>query len=274
MQGTRQVGVGPGGASLWLSTAQSQVVLHPVGAIGSMASAIAGNQQVGNFTPPVGGNHAALWFGSAASMIDLHPSGMLSSHALATDGALQGGRVALPSGTNQAALWAGSAASFINMNPPGAFSSVIEGMVPGEQVGYATFVSGSVAMLWRGTPQSAISLHPTGLAGVSGLRATVGFAQAGWANTYQYGLTAGVWFGTAESFVPLAPFLPPGYSNSSATSIAELDGTLYVGGYAYRSGTLDREAFLWIGQIPSPGAAATLALAIVASAARRRRAGD
>jgi hypothetical protein len=274
MQGDRQVGravIGSGHASLWFGTPESRIDLHPAtGAIGSEAAAISGNQQVGNFTPPVGGAHAALWFGSAASMVDLHPAGMASSRALATDGALQGGRFALPSGTRHAALWAGSAASFINMNPTGAISSAIEGMVPGEQVGFANFGSGNRAMLWRGTPQSAISLHPEGVAGVSGLYATVGSAQVGWANTYQYGLTAGIWFGTAESFIPLAPYLPPGYGSSSATSIAELNGTYYIGGYAYRIGTLDREAFLWVGQVPAPGAGAVLLGAGVLSMKRRR----
>jgi hypothetical protein len=273
--GNGQVGLwssGSGGhASLWFGTPESRIDLHPAtGAIGSEAAAISGNQQVGNFTPPVGGAHAALWFGSAASMVDLHPAGMASSRALATDGALQGGRFALPSGTRHAALWAGSAASFINMNPTGAISSAIEGMVPGEQVGFANFGSGNRAMIWRGTPQSAISLHPEGVAGVSGLYATVGSAQVGWANTYQYGLTAGIWFGTAESFIPLAPYLPPGYGSSSATSIAELNGTYYIGGYAYRIGTLDREAFLWVGQVPAPGAGAVLLGAGVLSMKRRR----
>ena len=151
------------------------------------------------------------------------------------------------------------------MNPPGAFSSAITGMALGEQVGYANFGAGHHAILWRGTPESAVDMHPPWLFGVSELRATCGSAQVG----VVQGGTAGIWFGTPGSFVDLAQFLPSGYGASVATSVAELNGTFYVGGYAYRAGTLDREAILWIG-IPAPASAPVLLAAGVLAWRRRR----
>jgi hypothetical protein len=148
--------------------------------------------------------------------------------------------------------------------------SDIRGMVPGQQVGYAFPQTGSEhAALWRGTPESFVDLNPAG-AGLSELRATCGSAQAGYANLVGLGVTAGFWFGTPESFVPLAPYLPPGYFQSTATSVALVNGEYYVGGYARSIATHQDEAFLWIG-VPAPGAAANLFASFALAAARRRR---
>jgi hypothetical protein len=84
------------------------------------------------------------------------------------------------------------------------------------------------------------------------LYATCGSAQVGAASTNQFGSTAAIWFGTAESFVPLSSYLPPEYYASVATSVAAANGVYYVGGYAFRSGGTD--AVLWVG-IPAPPSA-------------------
>ncbi|MEX2218286.1 MAG: hypothetical protein WD749_05950, partial [Phycisphaerales bacterium] len=80
---------------------------------------------------------------------------------------------------------------------------------------------------------------------------------------------AGVWFGTPESFLSIHQYLPPGYFNSVATSVAVENGTLYVGGYAW-NGASQQEAFLWTGPIPAPGALLPLAAAGVFAWRRRR----
>ncbi|MEX2218168.1 MAG: hypothetical protein WD749_05355 [Phycisphaerales bacterium] len=245
--GSISVGPGSGHACVWNGSAQFIVDLHPAGAAGSSASAVAGGQQVGEIYPPAGGAHAALWLGSASSMIDLHPAGMSGSSCYATDGALQGGYVELSSHALNAAIWGGSAGSFINLHPAGANHSQVNGMAAGVQVGEANFGSGNHAILWRGTAASYVDLHPAG-AGVSGLRATTGSVQGGWANMVQTGFTAAVWFGTAESFTPLPS--PPGYFAPSATCVAELNGTIYVGGNAFSPETGTLQAFLWVGQAP------------------------
>jgi MprA protease rhombosortase-interaction domain-containing protein len=79
---------------------------------------------------------------------------------------------------------------------------------------------------------------------------------------------AGLWFGTASSFINLEQFLPPGYSSSTALSIDWYDNKLWIGGYGVNNAGY-AEAFLWTG-IPAPSTAALL-LAAGALAHRRRR---
>ncbi|MEX2218956.1 MAG: hypothetical protein WD749_09370 [Phycisphaerales bacterium] len=253
------------GATLW--TTGGIVSLHPPAAtIGSLAYAMAGNQQVGDAIVAVSVSHAALWTGSSGSFVDLHPAGATDSRARATDGTFQGGWT-LGGGANRAALWAGTAASHVSLHPAGGLSSRIFGMAPGEQVGVARFFgSNDHAALWRGSAASYLDMNPPG-AGLSTLNATCGVAQVGYANLGGVN-GAGVWFGTPESFLSLHQFLPHGYFQSVATSVVVEGGTLYVGGYATTpSGD---EAFLWTGPIPAPGALGLLVGAGLLAARRRR----
>jgi hypothetical protein len=272
--GEWQGGQGLGGrASLWAWTPQSRIDLHPPSASTSQVLGMSATEQVGYSTEPVF-RRAALWRGSAASYVSLHPSNAAQSEALATDGVNQGGYASLPSpggGTAwQAILWHGSATNYTSLSPGPGYSSQLSDIVPGQQVGSASAFGGSDhAALWRGTPESFVDLNPPG-AGYSGLTATCGTTQAGVADVAGIGGTAGVWFGTPESFIALEPFLPSGYAGSVATSIAEIDGRLFVGGHAVNLATQEYEAFLWIG-VPAPGTGMAILGMICIAAARRRR---
>jgi len=57
--------------------------------------------------------------------------------------------------------------------------------------------------------------------------------------------TAGVWAGTAASFVNLHPFLPSGYSSSQAYGILKVGTTTQVCGKAYHASQMRDEAVLW-----------------------------
>jgi len=86
-----------------------------------------------------------------------------------------------------------------------------------------------------------------------------------------FGGHAALWRGTAESFVDLNAFLPPGYSGSGANAVWEHDGHLYVAGAAALIGSDTSEAFLWIGPVPGPGSWPLLVAAGVWANRRRRR---
>ena len=268
-----QVGVLNGHAALWSGTAQSLVDLHPSGTWYSQANATAGNDQVGYAQLVITGPlHAGLWHGSAQSFVDLNPPGAMSSSASSVVGGLQGGGAVFPTPQGSAAhagLWTGSAHSFIDLHPGQEFvDSGITGMVEGQQVGAARRVTGNThAALWRGTPQTYLDLAPPN-SGFSILYGTCGSAQVGYANTLSLGITAGIWFGTPESFVPLAPYLPAGYYESIATSVAEVNGTFYVGGYATNATSGSHDAFLWVG-VPAPASGLILGAGLVLRRHRR-----
>jgi hypothetical protein len=257
-----------GRAALWSGTPESRVDLHPLSnPLGSWIWGTTANQQVGStVNPPFPyRSRAALWSGTAESFVDLHPTGAAESFAYATDGEYQGG-YAQYTGFHQAMLWHGSAASAVLLGPSFGASEV-RGMVPGQQVGFAETPTGAHAVLWRGTPESLTDLHPPGVPGVSELHATCGSAQVGLAPSLEFGNTAAIWFGTAESCTPLAPFVPAGYANASPSAVW-FDGSRY-----FVAGTVNVEstthAFLMVG-IPAPSSAAALALASLFAARRRR----
>src|SRR5690606_7906869 len=98
---------------------------------------------------------------------------------------------------------------------------------------------------------SAIDVHPFPGFGGSYLYATNGRVQVGTSNVPGFSLQhAGAWFGTAESFVDLHQFLPPGYVISWATTVHEYNGMTYVGGAASRTGGAT-EAVVWV-MVPAP----------------------
>jgi hypothetical protein len=214
-----------------------------------------------------GNHHAAVWSGTAASFVDLNPAGASFSEARATDGTHQGGNYWVGS-LAHAALWSGSAASLVDLHPAGAFESEVWGMAPGEQAGWYELPSGIAhAALWHGTAASLVDLNPTAQYG-SELLADCGVAQVGWAGL-PGGIVAGVWFGTASSFVPL-PSLP-GYDQPTADAVSVFNGMLYVGGYAFNLQTGRNEAILWTGPVPAPGVLSVLAAAGIGAMRRRPR---
>jgi hypothetical protein len=264
-----EVGVVSLHAALWHGTAASFVDLHPPGYYLSAAEATSGQEQVGYVQAgPSTQQHAVLWRGSAQSMVMLEPTGAVSSDALAAVPGLQGGSVQFPTSLH-AGLWSGTAASFVDLNPSGVLNSWINGMAPGQQVGAVTPMH---AALWRGTAASFMDLNPPG-AGISILYGTCGTAQVGYANTFPWGVTAGIWFGTPESFVPLAPSLPPGYEDSVAKAVYEQNGVFYVGGLAWNIAAEHYEAFLWVG-VPEPAGMSLLGASLVVAARRRRSAAN
>lgn len=136
------------------------------------------------------------------------------------------------------------------MHPLMATQSVILGMAPGVQVGWALFEGRNLAVLWLGTPESAIVMNPAD-AYHSQLYATTGTFHAGYV-THGFGSAeAGLWIGDdPESFINLQDYLAPdGYYASVAKAITEHEGRLYVVGSA-GSPRGRHEAILWIGRVP------------------------
>jgi hypothetical protein len=113
-------------------------------------------------------------------------------------------------------------------------------------------------------------MDPPEAHGCSELLATCGTAQVGYIAPAS-GVFAGIWFGSAASFLNLAQFLPAGYGDSYATSIATDGANYYVGGYAENLTTLHNDAFLWVGSVPAPGSLGLLAGAGFLASRRRRR---
>jgi hypothetical protein len=278
--GLHQVGAGPGGpgggAVLWTGTAASLTTLHPTGAYASQASAVSGDHQYGwTYVSTPAQKMAAMWSGSAASYVNMNPPGASYSVINAAAGNLQGGTVAFPSGTGGGAgIWSGTPDSYVSLHPGGPWTgSVINGMSGTDQVGavYAPPSNFPRAGLWRGTAASFVLMDPSQAGGYSELLATCGTAQVGYIAPAS-GVYAGIWFGTADSFLNLGQFLPSGvYDESRATSIATDGVNYYVGGYAENATTLRNEAFLWIGPVPAPGTLSALAGCLFVAARRRRR---
>jgi hypothetical protein len=267
MWADQRVGLWAGSATIWSGGGATS--LHPAGVGYSEALSVRDGMQVGYSAMP-NPKHAAVWWGTAQSYVDLNPAAAVRSEARATDGTFQGGWATFhgPSGDVQhAALWNGSAASFVDFNPPQAIESMINGMAPGEQVGYTQVLGGQrLAAVWSGTAQSLVSLHPPGVGGDSVLNATTGSVQVG---ELSISVThAAIWFGSASSFLDLHQFLPPGYGSSEARAVFQDGGTIVVGGVALRNGF--PQAVVWVGTIPGPPVVAPLGWAAVIAARRRR----
>jgi hypothetical protein len=153
----------------------------------------------------------------------------------------------------------------IDLNPPGSSASHIFGMIPGQQVGYATFEPFGVdhAAIWSGTAEGWVDLNPPN--STSQLYATCGSAQVGILN----GGHAAIWFGTPGSVIDLHSLLPSVYYYSVAYSVYEQNGTFYVGGAAMQANH-GSEAFLWVGTVPAPSSLVLLGGAGAILAWRRR----
>jgi hypothetical protein len=145
----------PTHAMLWLGNAMGAIDLAPYGQT-SVVNGCAPGVQVGTV-----GNRAAIWFGSAASYVDLHPRfGFTSSVA---NGVTAEQTVGWGDGW-RALLWTDTDnLNVINLHPAGATSSYAWATSGSQQVGFADYstTTGStrLAMLWSGSPQSAVYLH-------------------------------------------------------------------------------------------------------------------
>jgi len=251
------------------------VDLHPTNLGGfdnTFALGISGAQQVGyGYGSRAGssGYYALLWNGSADSAVDLHPTSEFSnSSAFDTDGAQQVGN-GIPEATNtaHALLWSGTATSAVDLHPThladysnSAGFSQAYGVQGGQQVGvaYSQFLSVKPhAILWSGTADSAVDLHPTNLSGfeLSTAYDTNGSLQVGFGYQPLLGGQALLWSGTANSAVNLHNLLPQGFTSSEAHSI-DAQGIIYGWGWGPDN---NLHVVMWT---PVPEPSSTLLLAI------------
>jgi hypothetical protein len=213
---------------------------------------------------------AALADPPAYKPIDLYtmnpPDGLtfpsVSSFNATSAGAVVGFGTVTP-GKSQAILWSADGAVH-NLNPTnlaGFDVSIARAVAGGQQVGYgggpATGLNSTNsnyhALLWRGTADSALDLHPTNLAGFndSGAFGTNGVNQVGYgtasADAKQHAL---LWGGSANSAVDLQPTKFTGYFASDAYGVS---GDQQVGVMSGRTGNVPTppHAVLWTGSADS-----------------------
>ena len=114
-------------------------------------------------------------------------------------------------------------------------------------MGTAVLAGVNHAGLWTGSGAAFSDLHPNGVASSSLANAHRG-VQVGSAGG------PGIWFGSSDSFYPLAPYLPPEYASAIARDVYVADdGTITVAGSGYHSGNGRSEAIIWRSLPGSPG---------------------
>ncbi len=243
-------------ATMWSSSRESWVDLHPLAYPLSWANGISGNVQVGYGNPNPQGpgyTHALLWRGTASSVTVLHPPGADSSEAYATDGTQHVGYVSSSQQQEHAALWEGPTQRFVDLNPPGYHLSIAMGVAKGQQVGLAAFHGSGHAALWRGTRESFVDLNPAP-SEYNGSRAnaTNGAVQVGRAAVSgpPWGLqyVAAAWRGTRQSHLNLHQFLPKdyqGYLVGAESEARGIDADGVIVGWARHLPTNTHHAVVW-----------------------------
>jgi hypothetical protein len=256
-----------------------QVVIYdpPAGFVETRAEGVGGSQRVGAARVADGVypeyTHAFLWNGNSTAPIDLHPANWRYSMANATDGSRQVGYVEgqnPPYSNRHAALWNGTPESVVYLWPLSEWGLSEALSIGGnQQVGFVDRSYGGNeggttyrihALLWMGTPESVVDLHPTSLPGAndpgdqrSYALDTDGVSQVGYADftipvgggSYTSQIHALLWNGTAASVVDLHP---AGWDWSYATGVKS--GT-QVGYGVQTAGFSDVQAFLWHGTATS-----------------------
>jgi hypothetical protein len=242
---------------LWSGTPESFIDLNPSAFIHSRAEDIFGGHQVGS-AESEGIGHAILWSGAPENYVDLHPSGFRSSAGTAIWGSQQVGLGSIE-GETHALLWSGTAESYVDLHPYRSGTSAARDISGGQQVGEGSqrvIVDDHVedtwphALLWSGTPESVIDLHPSGWEGSIANGVAAG-QQVGQVENYNLpGLVswqshAALWLGTAESFVDLHP---SGWDGSWANDVARYQQVGSAWRYApgARNPT-EEHAMLWFG---------------------------
>jgi hypothetical protein len=110
------------------------------------------------------------------------------------------------------------------LNPPRFQASIARAVSGSGQVGYAYSAGfGAHAILWHGTADSAVDLHPMGF-DETAAKAIAGGTQVGYARGPATGgmMHAVVWHSTAESMIDLHPYvaaLRPASVRSEATGV-------------------------------------------------------
>jgi hypothetical protein len=231
-------------ALAWLQPARLpaqsyQVVIFepPAGFVETRVEGVRGTQRVGAARVADGVypeyTHAFLWNGNSPAPIDLHPPNWTYSKANATDGTSQVGYVEgqnPPYSNRHAALWNGTPENVVYLWPLSDWGLSEALSIGGnQQVGFVDRSFGGNAggityrihaLLWAGTPESVVDLHPTSLPGAnapgdqrSWAVDTDGVSQVGHADliiplgggSYRSEIHALLWQGTAASVVDLHP---------------------------------------------------------------------
>lgn len=190
-------------------------LLHPPEFVSSSAAAISGGMIGGsgdlteNFSP----SRALLWNETLGTVANLHPAGFEQSSISSVWGMTQGGNGVLP-----------------------------EGAEPGGPLGL------SRALLWHGTAESVVNLHPAGF-DFSVVTDVADQQQVGVGSrpspTVPVNFRALLWQGTADSVVELHP---AGFSNSFGTATSE---ATQVGWGRVQGTATENHALLWRGTAES-----------------------
>jgi hypothetical protein len=163
-------------------------------------------------------------------------------------------------------LWTFGPNVVVDLHPAGAVSSQANDVEGNVQVGTR---DGHAAM-WFGTAASVVDLNPAGAAS-SFLNGIDGAYEVGGA-TIGASMNAGLWTGTASSFLNLHTFLTPGvYSSSEAHSVWTDGSTTKVVGSAFNSVLGRNEAILWTATVPEPSSLSLLGVIGIAAICRYRR---
>ena len=233
---------GFGSATLWNSDGSAEVL-----GFGTYGTTYAGTDGTHQFA------EEAVWSGSAASAISLHATysaGILVRVFGSSGGQFVGSAGLLP----HAMLWNGLDAAPIDLHPTdlGFDSSGAYGTNGTQQVGSGGFhisdypYGRSHALLWSGSADSAVDLHPTNIPGMtdSSAAATDGLQQVGeaWNSATPSQPHALLWNGSADSAVDLNP---AGFLSSYAIGVA---GGKQIGDGTSAAGD---EALLWSGTAQS-----------------------
>ncbi|MCL4741726.1 MAG: hypothetical protein KJZ54_05920 [Phycisphaerales bacterium] len=200
---------------------------------------------------------SSAWAQYTWKAVPLHVEGATHSECYAGFGPYQGGYVKYSGQPGRAAVWKHAAGTWLDLTPPWAGLGIIHGMDAKGQVGQVTPQPNTYhAALWRGTPESAVDLHPAGPYYSSIAYAIRADQQVGYARQSSDGMThAALWRGTPESFVDLHP---PGAQWSEAFAT---DGEHQGGWFVPAAGGL--HAVIWNGTAASyadlhpPGAVAS-----------------
>lgn len=240
-------------AALWNGDASTWVDLHPDDQLLSYATDTDGEQQVGYTAIPGVLNYlnfaAALWSGTAQSWVRLAEYGSMA-YAV-HDGVQVGDSGGSPFSSAYATLWRGTPESIIILhqfddspNPVIDYSAAY-GVHRDQQVG----VSGSAnhgfehAVLWTGTADSQVNLHPG----------------SGWHSSAAYGVHEGwqvgsatsnqsracVWRGSASSFEPLPALSDDPTLQTVATAVWTDATTIYVVGREFNYSVAHSRALMW-----------------------------
>jgi|SRR4051812_14685140 hypothetical protein len=207
-------------ALLWRGSASSVVDLHPDGFVSSGANAASRGMQAGSGRTTSGQQHALKWAGSASTVVDLDPTGIWGrSEALGISGDQVVGYAettypAYP-GPLRALLWTSS--GVVDLHPSGFEQSTATATDGVQQVGDGD----GHALLWSGSANSVVDLHPLGGYIWSRAHGVSGGQQVGMGVYGVLGISARehalLWKGSAESVVDLHP---SGFSESKALAVA------------------------------------------------------